>query len=294
VIEITVVCDGGHIALLERRINSPHLSLGTARQRQSHLNAWLLPRFGSSALMALDVPTIQQFTTDLLASYSRKTIQNVLGSMFAVLNYAKKSKIRVPELLSKDIKLVADRNRSETPYMKPPDVKRILEVSQEPYRTILALAWACGLRAGELLGLRVQDLDFDRGFVNPRFQADDQTRVPRELKTRQSGDPVPMTPETIQMLKAYLQNPWKPNALNPLFPSRTDRPMKRQHVVKFGLRPAQLHSFRRGLGTALANNKVSPVVVQRILRHTDLKTTLTFYVRSDSETQREALQSLQM
>jgi integrase len=283
---------------------APHLSPGTVRQRQSHLTAHLLPRFGTSALMALDVPTVQQFTTDLLASCSRKTIKNLLGSFFAVLKYAKKSHIRVPEFSLTDLTLAADRNRSEIPYMKPPDVKRILEVSQEPYRTILALAWACGLRAGELLGLRVQDLDLELGFVNPRFQADDQTRVLQELKTRQSGNPVPMTPETVAMLKAYLQNHWTPNRLNLLFPSRTGRPMKRQYVVKFGLRPALvrlglptqgvgLHSFRRGLGTALANNRVSPRIVQTILRHSDLKTTLTFYVHSDSEIQREALQALQ-
>jgi hypothetical protein len=112
----------------------PHLSPGTVRQRQSHLTAHLLPRFGSSALMALDVPTVQQFTTDLLASCSRKTIQNLLGSFFAVLKYAKKSHIRVPEFSLTDLTLAADRNRPETPYQKAPDVKRILELSQEPYQ----------------------------------------------------------------------------------------------------------------------------------------------------------------
>jgi integrase len=65
-------------------------------------------------------------------------------------------------------------------------------------------------------------------------------------------------------------------------------------VVKFGLHPllkqlglpthrAGLHAFRHGLGTALADAGVSPVVVQRTLRLTDIKTTLRFYVHADAE-----------
>jgi integrase len=79
-------------------------------------------------------------------------------------------------------------------------------------------------------------------------------------------------------------------------------------VVKFGLHPvlkklglpvynAGLHAFRHGLGTALADAGVSPAIVQKTLRHTDLKTTLRFYVHADTEVQRQALarvQSLQM
>jgi integrase len=59
--------------------------------------------------------------------------------------------------------------------------------AKEPYKTIVALAWATGLRAGELLGLSVSDLDFQREVIQPRKQADDHTRRLRELKTRKSS-----------------------------------------------------------------------------------------------------------
>jgi hypothetical protein len=52
---------------------------------------------------------------------------------------------------------------------------------------------------------------------------------------------------------------------------------------------AGLHAFRHGLGTALANSGASPAVVQRTLRHTDIKTTLRFYVHADADVQRAAL-----
>jgi integrase len=69
-----------------------------------------------------------------------------------------------------------DRGGAEAPYFKPEDVIKILAAAREPYKTIFALAWRTALRGGELLGLRVVDLDFQHGLIHPRFQADDSTR----------------------------------------------------------------------------------------------------------------------
>lgn len=279
---------------------APHLACSTVRQRQSHLRFHLLPRFGAVELMALDVKTLQRFATEMLATNNRKTILNVLGTFFAVLDFARKYGMRVPDITLASLTIKGDKGERERPYLKPEEVTKILAEAKEPYKTIFALAWATGLRAGELLGLTVNDLDFQRGLINPRKQADDSTRSLRELKTRKSASPIPMTPETAEMLNNYLQNVWRENPSGLLFPNRSGRPRKRQYVVKFGLRPVLkriglptegvgLHAFRHGMGTALANSKVSPKIVQQILRHTDIKTTLRYYIHCDLDEQRNAL-----
>jgi integrase len=113
-----------------------------------------------------------------------------------------------------------------------------------------------------------------------------------------------MTDETAGMLRAYLKDHWKDNPQGLLFPNRLGRPCKRANVVKFGLHPilkklglpthkAGLHAFRHGLGTALADSGASPAIVQRTLRHSDIKTTLRFYVHADADTQRAALANIQ-
>jgi integrase len=113
-----------------------------------------------------------------------------------------------------------------------------------------------------------------------------------------------LTEETAKVIRAYLASQWKENPQGLLFPNRKGRPWKRAHVVKFGLWPilkklgipthnAGLHAFRHGLGTALANAGASPAVVQRTSRHTDIKTTLRFYVHADADVQRAALSQLQ-
>jgi integrase len=161
------------------------------------------------------------------------------------------------------------------------------------------------LRAGELLGLKVSNIDFLRRLILPRQQADDSTRQLRELKTRRSSSAVPMTDQTVVMVKHYLKNHWRANPDGLLFPNRNDRPRKRELVVKFGLKPilrkfnlptkgVGLHAFRHGLGTALSNSKISPKTVQQILRHSDIKTTFRYYVHSDTDAQRSALQEIQL
>lgn len=148
------------------------------------------------------------------------------------------------------------------------------------------------------------DIDFDRLLICPRRQADDRTRELRDLKTKKPRTPVPITPETAAILRAYLKDHWKENPQGLLFPNRRGVPRKRVNVVKFRLWPilrklglpthkAGLHAFRHGLGTALSNAGVSPAVVQRTLRHSDIKTTLRFYVHADDQTQREALARIQ-
>jgi integrase len=283
---------------------APHLSPSTARQHSSHLRAHLLPRFGSSSLMAIDNRALQCFSTELLGRLSRKTIVNVLGTFFAVLSHAKQCGVRVSDVSLSSIRLGGNREATEAKYFKCNDAHRIIQEAREPYRTIFALAWVTGLRAGELLGLRVVDLDFDRNLIQPRTQADDRTRESRGLKTPKSKDTIAMTDETIGVLRSYLKNHWRDNPQGLLFPNRRGRPCKRAYVVKFGLWPILkrlglpthrygLHAFRHGLGTALADRRVSPKLVQGILRHADIKTTFRYYVHVDADVQREALAQVQ-
>jgi integrase len=76
--------------------------------------------------------------------------------------------------------ITGDRDGTEAVYFKHADVKRIIATAREPYRTMFVLASMTGLRAGELLGLTVADIDFERLVICPRKQADDShPRAPR-------------------------------------------------------------------------------------------------------------------
>jgi integrase len=53
------------------------------------------------------------------------------------------------------------------------------------------------------------------------------------------------------------------------------------------------HAFRRSLASNLYSCGVSPKVIQAILRHSDIGTTLDFYVQTPDKESREALQKIE-
>jgi hypothetical protein len=68
--------------------------------------------------MALDVPAVQRFAAKMLEANSRKTIVNLLGTFFAILEYARKCRMRVHETTVSALTIAADREETEAPYFK--------------------------------------------------------------------------------------------------------------------------------------------------------------------------------
>ena len=59
-----------------------------------------------------------------------------------------------------DLELGTCMTEPEAAFFTVSQATKIMEASPEPYRTLFAVDWSTGLRAGELLALTVADLDF--------------------------------------------------------------------------------------------------------------------------------------
>jgi integrase len=289
---------------LWRKAIAPNLSPSTRRQRESYLRAHILPRFRDCAVQSVGVQEIQQFATDLRKSLSRKTVLNILGTVFTILDYAKKCGIRVPEIRFKDLELGADVGSISAPFFSKEQATRIIESANEPHKTIFAVAWSTGLRAGEILALTRDDIDFERKTIRVNKSSDDRTREIRQPKTRNSVATLPIPSALEATLRNYIEHDWRKNSTGLLFPnSDGKRPRTRKAVVKFGLKPllrklgiadkdTGLHAFRHGLATELVEASVPLTVLQRQLRHADVKTTLRVYAHAIPESQRAAMELL--
>lgn len=296
-----------------RRAVAPHLSPSTVRQRESYLRTHILPRFRDSAPHSLNIPTLQQFATDLRKTrarkagntLSRKTVVNIVSAVFAILDYASKCGMRVTKVSFADLQLGEAATFVERPFFTLEQVGRIIAAAAEPYKTMFAVAWFTGLRAGELLALTTSDLDFHRKTVRVSKSSDDNTRDIRQPKTKNSSAMLPMPSALEAMLRSYLENHWKPNQSGLLFPNKKGtHPRWRDNVVKYGLKrvlkqlgiPAEdagLHAFRHGLATELAEQAVPLTVLQAQMRHADIKTTLRIYAHAIPQTHRDVMERLQ-
>ena len=77
---------------------APNLSPATVRPRESYLRAHIMPVFERRALLEMDVSAIQQFATDLRKTLSGKTVVNILGTIFTILDYAERCGMKVPKV----------------------------------------------------------------------------------------------------------------------------------------------------------------------------------------------------
>jgi integrase len=283
---------------------APNLSPATARQRDSYLRRHILPRFGESACHALTISQLQQFATVLRRTLSRKTVINVLGTALVILKYAERCGISIAKVSFADLELGTDTAPNKGAFFTREQVARIIAASDEPYKTMFATAFATGLRAGELLALSVDDLDFERKTIRVEKSADDKNRQIRQPKTKNSVALLPMPLALEGMLRNYLEKTWKPNSAGLLFPNRKGtHPRWRHNVVSFGLKPVLeklgipsenvgLHAFRHALATELADAGEPVPVLQKQLRHADVRTTLAIYAHVIPESQRQAMERI--
>jgi integrase len=282
---------------------APNLSPATVRPRESFLRTHILPRFGKAALQDIGVGELQQFATDLRLVLSGKSVVNVLGTVFGVLDYAERCGMRVQKVGFGDLELGSTARQTPVAFFTREQANDIIAASAEPFKTLFSVAWFTGMRAGELLALTRSDLDFGSKTIRVNKSADDNTREIRQPKTKASVALLPMPSALEAALRNYLLH-WKPNVRGILFATRNgSRPRSRDNVVRVGLKPVLrklgiraentgLHAFRHGLATELADASVPVPVLQQQMRHADVKTTLRIYSHVIPQTQRDAMEKV--
>jgi integrase len=286
-----------------RQAVAPNISPASVRPRESFLRVHIMPRFAQVALHEIGVHEVQQFATDLRKTVSGKTVVNILSALFAVLKYAERCGMRTANVGFKDLQLGSTARETHAPFFTRAQANDIIAAAPEPYKTLFSIAWMTGCRAGELLALTIDDLNFTDNKIRVNKSSDDNTREIRQPKTKCSVAMLPMPSALEAVLRNYIRN-WTPNRKGILFATRNGLcPRSRDNVVKCGLKPVLrklgiptentgLHAFRHGLATELAEAAVPLTVLQNQLRHADVKTTLKIYAHVIPQSQRDAMENL--
>lgn len=181
---------------------------------------------------------------------------------------------------------------------------------EERLYALYVLALCLGLRRGELLGLRWDDVDLESGvleitqtlqrvggrlqFVAPKTERSERT-VPlpgicvealREHRERQKTERANAWPE------------WEENGL--VFPSRRGTPLEPDNLRRSwgrirtaaGVEDVRFHDMRHTCVSLLLAMGVPPHVVREIVGHSDIETTMTIYAHTALDDKRAALRKL--
>ena len=235
-----------------------NLKGSTVRAAESHLRAHILPKLGSHALTEINTKTIQTFVAYLAAGgRSRKTVENVLLTLSSILRTAKAWEYSCGSFSLRDVTMPREGVRKEPRSFTDAEVGRILSAAQEPFGTILAVTAVLGLRVGEVLALRVSDVDFTRRIVRVRQNVDAATRTIQAVKSAASSADVPMPSQLEARIRKHLMRHDGKSDL--LFVNKNGRPFsanklreKALHplLVRLGIPRGGFHSMRHGAASA--------------------------------------------
>ena len=139
-----------------------HKKASTASAVKSHINTSLLPEFGKLAMGDLDSERVQTFLNRVAGKMSPKSVKNVWTTLRIMWNSAVAWKYVTGELR---VELPKARKLRMRCY-NVDEVKRILANTHGAEQIFFWLAAETGARVGELIALRVSDVNLESMYVD--------------------------------------------------------------------------------------------------------------------------------
>jgi integrase len=284
------------------------------------------PRLGSILLDKLSTEIIQDFYDMLLSKgrydgkggLSQKTVRNIHNLLHCALEKALETR-----------KIIFNpTNATELPTKEHKEIKVLtkeqeLRFLQTAYKDRLGVAFilslATGLRVGELLALRWEDVDLDKSILNVKqsigrvklFDENSATKsklVFGEPKTKAGRRLIPLPLNVVSLLRQHrkvqveekLKFGSNFNIENLLFCSQCGTPIdpknfdrKFKNILKAAeLEKINLHILRHTFATRLLELNEHPKVVQEILGHSNISITLDTYSHVLPEIKHNAAQKI--
>jgi integrase len=197
--------------------------------------------------------------------------------------------------------------------LSPEQARTFLEAARgDRFEALYVLAIHCGLREGELLGLKWGDLDLKGRALSVRRTLS-ETRTGRIFEPPKNGKGrnIRLTSDAIEALRSHLQRQleeiersgelYQDQGL--VFPARAGTPMNAKNLTarsfkplldKAGLpRSVRLHDLRHTCATLLLGRGVHPKIVQELLGHATITITMDTYSHVLPNMQGEAVAAME-
>ncbi|GEP37951.1 putative prophage phiRv2 integrase [Nocardioides psychrotolerans] len=267
-------------------------SAGTARIVDNALRVHTLPRLGQHRIGNIRRSDVQAFVKWLESGEARRanggeparplspgSIRNVYEVLARVMDAAVEDRV-ISISPCRRITLPKDHN-DEVEVATLEDIEKVRSGLGQRWQAIPIVLAGSGLRVGELLGLRLSDVDFLRRTIRVERQRLQSNQI-APLKSKASRRTVPVGQVVIDALAAHLAS--YPTTGDALFTDDLREPLTYQRwkrLLSDAAKAADVdvtsHSFRHFAASALISGSASVKQVQTFLGHASAMVTLRTY-----------------
>lgn len=242
----------------------------------------------------LKLGDVQKCINKLVPKVSVTTIERRATVFKCMLNYAHRQyNLPIPSLANLIIPS-KDKQKASRKALEKDALDAVInhyKAKDSDYYIVILIAAKAGLRVGEILGLTWDDIDFNNSHitVNKQWKIDKETKeyTYGELKSPNSYRTVPISPDTLNLLKSYkrlvkgigIQRLIKAVSTNSMTVN-LDKQLKR----KFN---TCIHELRHTYATTLIANGMDFKTAASILGH-DVEQTMKTYAHVTSDMYKKA------
>lgn len=260
--------------------------------------------FGNRELRSIKPSVIQSWLRKLQQALAPSYVRTVFTNVSAVFNAAvDDGLIASNPCRASSVRLPKREQRKIEPWSVE-RVTAVIDALPERYRAVGVVAAGCGLRQGEVFGLRVRDVD----FLRRQLHVEQQVKIVRsrlELDRPKGGKTrtVPLPDAVAAELAEHLRlHPASGEDL--VFPSREHKPINRNHFNRYTWKPALeaagveptrangMHALRHFYASVLIDAGESVRAVADYLGHADPGFTLRVYAHLFPSSENRARQAL--
>jgi integrase len=260
----------------------------TPRRLKKHIR----PFFGEMRIEDIRTGIVNDWIRSLTAKgLEPKTIINLWKDFRAVVNWHCKQLDKPKVSWYPDLPAVPD---DEQRWFTQAEIRQITGAATGQYKVLFHLAGYTGLRSGELVGLRIEDLKLEHGVIEVRRSV--WNGIEGETKTRAGKRNVFIDSATIRLLGNFIGD----RRTGRLFQSRVGTPLANRDICRrvltplcerLGIVPGGMHSFRHGRVSHMQSSAMPGDFVTSQIGHSSLRVTSS-YTHFEHKQKREMAEKL--
>jgi integrase len=281
------------------KIKKPNIRHSTHIQYKGHVENHLSPYFGITQINKLNYDSIERYIQHCQdKGMTTAMLKKSLVTLGAIFTYACRKRYIAYNPVREIEKPRGQGTKEEVKdltILTPEQIRALLDVAPDmKSKTLFMVAVLTGMRQGELLGLKWDDIDWissqaqvKRTFNHGRFY---------EPKSRTSQRKIDLAPQLITQLKEW-QLACPPNKGDLVFPNGEGKPIDTRNMVQRDFLPAlkkakipriRFHDLRHCYASLLIDQGENPKYIQAQMGHSSINVTFDIYGHLLKDSNQEA------